>query len=219
MTERQEDILNELKSEIREEFFGEATGHDWFHIERVCSNAQHIAQYEKADLFIVTLGALLHDISDHKFVEDADNVARKRVQEILEAKGVEQGVIDEVHHIVQNCSFKGGVGENKMNSLEGLIVQDADRIDAIGAIGVARTFAFGGKVGNPIYDPNVKPTDFKSAEEYVKNRTHTINHFYEKLLKLKDGMNTETGKKMARERHQFMEDFLQQFYAEWEGKR
>ena len=121
-------------------------------------------------------------------------------------------------HIVHNCSFKGGIGANKMKSIEGFIVQDADRLDAIGAIGIARTFAYGAKHGNVIYDPDVKPADFKSEEDYRKNRTHTINHFYEKLLLLKDIMNTETGRQLAEARHEYMEHFLTQFYGEWEGE-
>lgn len=133
--------------------------------------------------------------------------------------GADQETIDKVLHIVLNCSFKGGIDENKMRSIEGKIVQDADRLDAIGAIGIARTFAFGGKFGNLLYDPNVKPTNYKSAEEYRTKRTHTINHFYEKLLLLKDGMNTSTGQRIAQERHVFMENYLTQFYAEWEGER
>lgn len=178
-----------------------------------------ICKEEKADSFIAELGALLHDVADHKFVKDADTEAVKRTTQLLETAGADHKTIDAVLHIVLNCSFKGGVEPNKMKSIEGKIVQDADRLDAIGAIGIARTFAFGGKFGNLIYDPAVKPTNFQSAEAYRTKRTHTINHFYEKLLLLKDGMNTATGKKIAQQRHNYMEDFLAQFYAEWEGER
>lgn len=213
------EIIHAVTAHFKKEFADESTGHDWYHIERVWKNAKMIQAAEGGDLFIVELGALLHDIADHKFVEDADNESRKQTIALLEKMGVSQSVIDAVLHIVLNCSFKGGIGENTMKSKEGLIVQDADRLDAIGAIGVARTFAFGGKFGNLLYDPEVSPTTFKSAEEYRKKRTHTINHFYEKLLLLKDGMNTDTGLKLAENRHQYMENFLSQFYAEWNGER
>ena len=213
----EKEIIEALVNQLKEEFANEATGHDWYHIERVWKLSKIICEKEGGDNFVVELGALLHDIADHKFVENADAVAEERINIILSAVGVEQTIIDKVQHVVANCSFKGGV-ENKMKLLEGLIVQDADRMEAIGAIGIARTFAYGGSVGNPIYDPTVPPTEFKSAEEYRKKRSHTINHFYEKLLKLKDGMNTKTGKAMAEERHLFMTQFLDQFYAEWDVK-
>lgn len=218
MSQLHSNILNSLVDKLKEEFSNESTGHDWFHIERVWKNARTIAATEGGNMLVVELGALLHDIADHKFVENADERADQRIDELLSALDVENEIIDQVKHIVRYCSFKGGVGENKMQSLEGLIVQDADRLDAIGAIGIARTFAFGGRFGNEIYNPDIKPANFKSAEEYRNNRTHTINHFYEKLLLLKDLMNTETGRKMARARHEFMEDFLDQFYGEWQGK-
>ena len=214
-----QEIITKVAAHFKKEFAHESTGHDWFHIERVWKNARLIAEEEGGDLFVIELGALLHDIADHKFVEDADNESRKRTIALLKGLGVEEETIEAVLHIVLNCSFKGGIGENKMKSKEGFIVQDADRLDAIGAIGVARTFAFGGKFGNLLYDPNVGPSTFVSAEEYRKKRTHTINHFYEKLLLLKDGMNTDTGKRLAQNRHDYMEQFLEQFYAEWEGKR
>ncbi len=213
------EVIDAVVAHFKKEFAHESTGHDWYHIERVWKNAKTINANEGADTFVVELGALLHDIADHKFVEDADNESRKRTVDLLSGLGVPEDIIDQVLHIVLNCSFKGGIGENKMKSHEGLIVQDADRLDAIGAIGVARTFAFGGKFGNLLYDPEVAPSTFESAEEYRKKRTHTINHFYEKLLLLKDGMNTATGKKMAAGRHEYMETFLTQFYGEWNGER
>lgn len=212
------EVIAAVVAQIRKQFEGEGTSHDWYHIERVWNNAKLIAKEEDCDTFVVELGALLHDIADHKFVDDYEQEEESRTRAILSKNNVSEEVVQQVLHIVKNCSFKGGVGENKMKSIEGLIVQDADRLDAIGAIGVARTFAYGGKYGNVIYDPEVKPVDFKSAEQYRNTRTHTINHFYEKLLKLKDLMNTSTGKRLAEERHQFMEIFLKQFYAEWEGK-
>ncbi|UKN02660.1 HD domain-containing protein [Paracrocinitomix mangrovi] len=211
-------IIDQLANKIRNDFYGETTGHDWYHIERVWKNAKLIASNEKCDPFIAELGALLHDIADHKFVENFEAEEELRTHKILSELNVDDSTIAAVLHIVQNVSFKGGIGENKMRSIEGLIVQDADRLDAIGAIGIARTFAFGGKYGNMIYDPEIKPTNFQSEEEYRIKRTHTINHFYEKLLLLKDLMNTDTGKKLAAERHDYMKAFLDQFYAEWDGK-
>ncbi len=213
-----EQIIQSVIAQLKAEFAFESTGHDWFHIERVWKNAKLINEQEGANGFVVELGALLHDIADHKFVENADEQAKTRTKQILSDLGVEQKIIEAVLHIVLNCSFKGGVGVNKMQSREGLIVQDADRLDAIGAVGIARTFAFGGKFGNSIYDPSIQPSTFANAEEYVKKRTHTINHFYEKLLLLKDGMNTATGRKIAENRHEFMETFLAQFYREWNGQ-
>ena len=212
-------IIQKVIEHMEAQFSGESTGHDWFHIERVWKNAKLIAANEKCDQFIVELGALFHDIADHKFVDKFEFETEKRTRAILSDTGVSEEVIQQVLHIIHNCSFKGGIGENKMKTIEGLIVQDADRLDAIGAIGVARTFAFGGKFGNELYNPDVPPADFKSADEYRKNRTHTINHFYEKLLKLKDGMNTESAKRIAEQRHSFMQLFLEQFYAEWNGEK
>ena len=216
---QQEEIIQKIAEHFQREFADESTGHDWFHIERVWKNAKLINATEGANSFVVELGALMHDIADHKFVENAEEVARERTESLLSDLGVAQEIIDQVQHIIEFCSFKGGIGENKMKSFEGKIVQDADRLDAIGAIGIARTFAFGGKFGSLLYHPGIAPMTFKTPEEYRKNRSHTINHFYEKLLLLKDGMNTATGKELAENRHQFMEDFLRQFYAEWEGRK
>jgi uncharacterized protein len=218
MVDEKQQIIDNIEQKLKDEFAGESTGHDWFHIDRVRKNALLIAQEENANALIVELGALLHDIADHKFVENADQVAHQKTVEMLSEQGLSEGIITAVWHIVENCSFKGGV-DNKMKSLEGKIVQDADRLDAIGAIGIARTFAFGGKFGNEIYNPEISPNTFKNAEEYRKKRTHTINHFYEKLLLLKNGMHTKTGQKLAEDRHAYMEEFLEQFYAEWEGRR
>lgn len=213
------DIIKAVCDHFETLFSDEATGHDWYHIERVWKNAKRIQASEGGDLFIIELGALLHDIADHKFVDNADVEAETRTKALLTGLGVDNGVIEAVLHIVLNCSFKGGIGENKMKSLEGKIVQDADRLDAIGAIGIARTFAYGGSAGNVIYDPKVNPSTFISAEEYRTKRTHTINHFYEKLLGLKEGMNTEAGLRLAADRDAFMRLFLEQFYAEWDGAR
>lgn len=207
--------IERIAKQVKDKFYHESTGHDWFHINRVRKTALLISEEEGGRTDLIELAALLHDIADHKFVKNYKEEAPIRIKEILEKENIEDSLIIDVIHIVQNSSFSGGMEGNKMELLEGLIIQDADRLDAIGAIGIARTFAFGGKFGNSIYDPNVSPTEFKSSEEYRKSRTHTINHFYEKLLLLKDGMNTKTGQKLALQRHQFMEEFLEQFYREW----
>ncbi len=212
-------VIQEVEAYFKREFAGESTGHDWHHIDRVRKNALLIQATEGGDPLITELGALLHDIAYHKFVENADKDAILRTRKLLEPLGVSEEIIQAVLHILAHCSFKGGIGANKMESLEGKIVQDADRLDAIGAIGIARTFAYGGKFGNVIYDPEVSPTKFESAEEYRTTRTHTINHFYEKLLLLKEGMNTKTGSVLAQARHNYMEEFLNQFYGEWNGER
>jgi uncharacterized protein len=215
---KNEEVVMALVKTLQEEFAHESTGHDWFHIERVWKNAKLICSNEDANAFVVELGALLHDIADHKFVKNSDIVAQQRTIDLLTNLKVEAHVIEQVLHIVLNCSYKGGVGDNKMESIEGLIVQDADRLDAIGAIGIARAFAFGGKFDRQIYDPNIAPTRFKTIEEYKTKQSHTVNHFYEKLLLLKDQMNTKTGKALALKRHEFMQGFLQEFYAEWKGE-
>lgn len=212
-------IIESIQLKIKSQFEGDSSGHDWFHIERVWKITKQIAIKEDANIFVAELGALLHDIADHKFVENHEEESIKRVREILSSyTDISNEEIDAVEHIVLNCSYKGGVTENKMKSLEGKIVQDADKIDAIGAIGVARTFAFGGKFGSILYDPNIKPMQHQSLESYQKNRTHTINHFYEKLLKLKELMHTGTAKIIANERHDFMQQFLDQFYKEWDAQ-
>ncbi|MCB0478256.1 MAG: HD domain-containing protein [Crocinitomicaceae bacterium] len=206
-----------IKKQIQDEFFGEATGHDWYHIERVYKNALKIHELEGGNPEIIAYAALLHDIADHKFVEDHESETDKRIREILGRENISQSIVDEVLHIAHNISYKGANVANKITSLEGKIVQDADRLDAIGAIGIARAFAYGGNKNRAIYLPTQKPTMHESFDAYKNDEGHTINHFYEKLLLLKDKMNTETGKKIAQERHDFMQNFLDQFYAEWEA--
>ena len=213
------DIIASIKEKIKSQFETDSSGHDWFHIERVWSLAKQIAIKENADVFVTELGALLHDIADHKFVDHFEEESIKRTTEILSSYAeVTPEILDKVIHIVLHCSFKGGVEENKMDSLEGKIVQDADKLDAIGAIGIARTFAFVGKFGSLLYHPDIKPINHTSLESYHKNRSHTINHFYEKLLLLKDLIHTESAKEIATERHEFMELFLAQFYKEWKSE-
>ena len=193
-------------------------GHDWFHIERVYKNALLIAEGEDCNLTVVKLGALLHDIADSKFHGGDETVGPKTARAFLESQNVKADIILHVIAIIENISFKGGNFEKKFNSKELEIVQDADRLDAIGAIGIARTFNYGGFKNRPLYNPNIQPNLNMSKEEYKNSESPTLNHFYEKLLLLKDKMNTETGKKIAQKRHDFMVTFLSQFYAEWDGE-
>ena len=192
-------------------------GHDWFHIERVYKNALLIAKEETVDEFVVSLGALLHDIADAKFHNGDETVGPKVARAFLESVAVAEDIIVHVENIITNISFKGGNFEQRFSSPELDVIQDADRLDAIGAIGIARTFNYGGFKNRKIYDPAIEPNLNMTKEEYKKSTAPTINHFYEKLLLLKDKMNTETGKKIAEQRHAFMERFLDQFYAEWNG--
>lgn len=194
-------------------------GHDWFHIERVYKNSILIAQEEDCDLTVVKLGALLHDIADSKFHDGDETIGPKTARTFLESENVFEETINHVINIIENISFKGGNFENKFSSKELEIVQDADRLDAIGAIGIARTFNYGGFKNRALYNPSIAPNLNMSKEEYKNSNSPTLNHFYEKLLLLKDKMNTATGKKIALERHKYMENFLSQFYAEWEGEK
>ncbi|CCG54517.1 Probable hydrolase [Flavobacterium indicum GPTSA100-9 = DSM 17447] len=193
-------------------------GHDWFHIERVYKNALLIAQSEECNLTVVKLAALLHDIADSKFHNGDENIGPKTARNFLEQENVDETTIAHVVAIIENISFKGGNVTKTFYSKELDIVQDADRLDAIGAIGIARTFNYGGFKNRPLYDPAIPPQMNMNKEEYKNSSAPTLNHFYEKLLLLKDKMNTETGKKIALARHQFMERFLAQFYSEWEGQ-
>ncbi len=215
--------MNKAQIISKTEDFAKATlkdaegGHDWFHILRVWNNAKLIAEEENVDLFIVELGALLHDIADSKFHNGDESIGPKIAREFLENQEVDESVIIHIEQIITNISYKGGNFEQKFNSPELQVIQDADRLDAIGAIGIARCFNYGGFKNRPLYNPDIQPNLNQSKEEYKNSNAPTINHFYEKLLLLKDRMNTKTGKKIAEERHQFMETFLQQFYDEWEG--
>ncbi len=204
---------------VKQKLENAEAGHDWFHIERVYKNALLIAQDEVCDIQIVKLGALLHDIADSKFNDGDETVGPKVARAFLESQNVSEEIIVHVVNIIENISFKGGNFEKKFKSIELEIVQDADRLDAIGAIGIARTFNYGGFKNRQLYNPEIAPKLNMSKEEYKKSEAPTINHFYEKLLLLKDKMNTKTGIQIAEERHQFMELFLSQFYAEWEGEK
>lgn len=194
-------------------------GHDWFHIERVYKNARLIAKEEPCDMTIVQLGALLHDIADSKFNNGDETVGPRIARTFLESENVDEPTILHVINIIENISFKGGNFEKKFSSRELDIVQDADRLDAIGAIGIARTFNYGGFKNRTLYNPKIAPKMNMSKEEYKNSEAPTLNHFYEKLLLLKDKMNTPTGKKIAEARHTYMQNFLSQFYAEWEGEK
>lgn len=202
---------------VKHQLEGAEAGHDWFHIERVYRNALHIADQENCNREVVQLAALLHDIADSKFHGGDETIGPKTARVFLESQYLEEATVDHVVKIIENISFKGGNTARMFSSLELDIVQDADRLDAIGAIGIARTFNYGGFKNRPLYDPAIAPNMHMTKDEYKVSSAPTINHFYEKLLLLKDRMNTTTGKQVAEERHRFMELYLAQFYAEWEG--
>ena len=213
------DLISKTISFVKAKLANAEGGHDWFHIERVYRNAVLISKNEVCNTVVVQLGALLHDIADSKFYNGDETIGPKIAREFLESQKVDQATITHVINIIENISFKGGNFEKKFSSKELDIVQDADRLDAIGAIGIARMFNYGGFKNRTIYDPKIAPKKKMTKEEYKKNDSPTINHFYEKLFLLKDKMNTETGKEIAKERHRYMEGFLSQFYAEWEGEK
>ena len=207
-------IIEKTKEFVKNKLYGEGSGHDWFHIERVYNLSRFLANEEKADNFIVEMTDLLHDIDDWKF-SNGTKTNTTITEEFLNSVNVDKESINKIITIIKTMSFKGGVVNSTQNTIEGMIVQDADRLDAIGAIGIARTFAYGGSKNRPIYDPNIAPINFTSLEEVKNAENHTINHFYEKLLKLKDLMNTDSAKIIAEKRHKFMENFLKEFYSEW----
>ena len=203
---------------VKKTLSGAEGGHDWFHIERVWKNAKLIASGEECDLEVVELAALLHDIADSKFHGGDEEIGPRKAREYLTAAGIDSKKANHIVAIIENVSFKGGHNARNHSSIELDIVQDADRLDAIGAIGIARTFNYGGFKNRAIYDPSIAPNLNMTKEEYKKSTAPTINHFYEKLLLLKDLMNTESGKRIAEQRHQYMEGFLNQFYNEWNGQ-
>ncbi|MFZ3054902.1 MAG: HD domain-containing protein [Minisyncoccales bacterium] len=211
-------IIKKISGEVKSRLDGEASGHDWWHVYRVWKNAKIIAKNEKADLFIVEIASLLHDIADWKFHQGDESVGPREAEKILSKYDIPENIINQVCEIIVSISFKGANVKSETKTIEGKIVQDADRLDAIGAIGIARAMAYGGYKNRPIYDPNKKPTLHKTKKAYMKNNGSSINHFYEKLLLLKNLMNTKTAKKLAKERHSFMEKYLDKFFEEWEGK-
>lgn len=193
-------------------------GHDWWHVYRVWNMSKNIAKTENVNPLIVELGALLHDIADSKFNDGDETIGPILAAKFLESQNVEEEITDHVIKIIKNISFKGGKEISKFKSLELDVVQDADRLDAIGAIGIARTFNYGGYKNREIYNPTILPNLNMTKEEYKNSEAPTINHFYEKLLLLKDRMNTKTGKNIALKRHKIMEEYLKQFYKEWNGE-
>jgi uncharacterized protein len=203
---------------VKKKFEKESSGHDWWHIYRVWQLAKHIASFEKdADLLVVELAALLHDIADWKFTDEID-AGPKAAREWLDSLSAPRDLIAKVEDIVRHISYKGANVKSGLSTLEGYIVHDADKLDAMGAIGIARCFAFGGWAEHKMYDPAQKPVMHDSFEDYQKMESSSITHFYEKLLLLKERMFTETGKQMAEQRHRYMEGFLKEFYAEWDGR-
>lgn len=203
---------------VKQTLSGAEAGHDWFHAERVWKNTRAIAQKESCHVLVAELAALLHDIADAKFHNGDEEKGPAMARKFLTDQNVEEEIIEQVVNIIRNISFAGGNTAKEFHSLELAVVQDADRLDALGAIGIARTFHYGGHRNRLLYDPEIKPNMHMDKETYRNSTAPTINHFYEKLLLLKDRMNTETGKKMAKERHDYMIGFLEQFYREWEGK-
>jgi uncharacterized protein len=212
-------LIETTKTFVKKELTNAEGGHDWFHILRVFNNALLISKNENVDMLVVALGALLHDIADSKFHQGDETVGPKKAREFLFKHDVDSIVIEHVVKIIENISFKGGNEAQKFRSSELDVIQDADRLDAIGAIGIARCFNYGGFNNRMLFNPAIKPNLKMTKEEYKASTTPTINHFYEKLLLLKDKMNTKTGRQIAEKRHQFMELYLDQFYAEWDGKK
>ena len=211
------ELINHTADHVKTTLSGEGSGHDWWHTYRVWRTAQRIGAVEKGDLLVVELAALLHDIADWKAHGGDSTVGPETARQWLVSLEVDESLVDHVCRIIANISFKGAGVEQPELSLEGKVVQDADRLDAIGAIGIARAFAYGGAKGRLIHDPDVKPAEHRTAEEYIKSTGTTINHFYEKLFLLKDRMNTATGRAIAEKRQRFMEKFLRRFSEEWEG--
>ena len=215
LTDAQRQIVDQTAVFVRRQMEGDSSGHDWWHVWRVWQNSLFISRNENADRFVTELAALLHDIADWKFHDGDETAGPKAARVCLSEQSVDEQIIEHVCRIIETVSFKGAGVETPMETLEGKIVQDADRLEAIGAIGIARCFAFGGAKGRLMHDPEDPPELHASFEDYKKKSGPSINHFYEKLLLLKDRMNTETGSQLAAERHKVLEDFLAQFHAEW----
>lgn len=213
-------IIEKTAQHMQQKFSGEGSGHDWWHMYRVWQLARTIASKESvADMFTVELGALLHDIADWKFHDGDEEAGPRAARAWLESVGVDEDRICQIEDIIRTVSFKGAGVPSNMSTIEGKIIHDADKLDAIGAIGIARAFAYGGSKERELYNPDVKPQEHNSFDSYKKGGGHTINHFYEKLLLLKDRMYTDTARKIAEQRHEYMQAYLNEFYAEWEGKR
>ncbi|WP_319589301.1 HD domain-containing protein [uncultured Draconibacterium sp.] len=213
---QQKELVLATESFIRQHFAADSSGHDWWHIHRVRNMAVHLGKKEGGDLFLIEMAALLHDLDDWK-LGNGENTSKTKSW--LKQISINKKDADKIKQIIEQVSFKGAGVVTKADSLEAQIVQDADRLDAIGAIGIARTFAYGGNKGRLLHHPDIEPQLHNSFEEYKKTTAPTINHFYEKLLLLKDRMNTKAAMKIAEERHRFMEDFLAQFFLEWDCKK
>ncbi len=211
-------LVERVASYVKQKFDGEGSGHDWWHIHRVWQMAKHIGAKEGTDMRIVELGALLHDIADWKFHNGDDMAGSREARRLLTEFEADADCIDRVCGIVEAVSYKGAGVTTDMATLEGKVVQDADRLDAIGAIGIARAFAYGGHTGRLLYDPAVSPVLHQTKEAYFNGKSTTLNHFYEKLLLLKDRLQTDTGKQIAEDRHRFMEEYVNRFLQEWDGQ-
>ncbi len=213
----QQEVIQKTVDHVRVTLGGESSGHDWWHIYRVWNLSTQLALHEGGDQFVVELAALLHDIADWKFYDGDETVGPRVAGEWLESLGVPQNIIEHVCQIIKDISFKGAGVASPMKSIEGMVVQDADRLDAMGAIGIARCFAYGGYKHRELYNPEVQPALHATAQAYKSNDSNSVNHFYEKLLLLKDRMNTSTGRRSAQQRHAVMEQFLKQFLSEWDS--
>lgn len=207
-------IIEKTSQFVKKELSSGESGHDWWHAIRVRNNAKNIAETEKCDILVVELASLLHDIADYKFNNGDEFAGPLKAAKFLVNTGVDKETVNHVNEIIKNISFKGGNTSRNFNSIELDIVQDADRLDAIGAIGIARAFSYGGFNSREFFNPAIAPNYNMTAEEYKKSKAPTINHFYEKLLLLKDRMNTSKGKALANQRHEFLITYLQQFYCE-----
>ena len=208
-------LVNKVQKLVQNKFSTQEGSHDWFHIERVLKISMHLHKSEGGNKEVIQLAALLHDISDHKYNGGDFEKGKEEAYQIITKEGGDQTLANKVADIIPQISFKGALVKDTEICLEGKIVRDADRLDAIGAIGIARAFAYGGSRNRPLYNPDVKPMNHTSKEQYLNSKSHTINHFYEKLLLLKDRMHTETAKKIAAHRQEIMMNYLEEFYAEW----
>jgi len=217
--EKKIELVSLTQTYVRETLQSDSSGHDWWHIHRVRNLALRLAQAEEADVFVSELGALLHDIADWKFHHGDTEIGAQRAAQWLRSLDVPEEITLQVSAIVSSISFKGAGVKPEPLSLEGAVVQDADRLDAIGAVGIARTFAYGGHFNRTMHDPSINPTEHQTFEQYKNNEGTTINHFYEKLLLLKARLNTASAKQIAQHRHDYMENFLTEFFAEWQGER
>lgn len=221
LSDEQQQIIENVKQHLKKQFLDEPTGHDWWHIYRVYKMACTLSDKanQRHNRYIVELGALLHDIADWKFHDGDETEGPRQAETLLNSLSVEIEIINQVKAIIKEISFKGADVETPMSTFEGEIVQDADRLDALGAVGIARTFAYGGKAKRPMHDPDSNAESHSSFADYKNSKSSSVNHFYEKLLLLKDRMNTDIAKVIAQHRHEYMQNFLNEFYSEWDGKK